>query len=108
MSLSKFKKAEFFTRILKENPGYSDIREVADNNFICIVPYMFTHAIIKGRIGNTHSFDDRWCYSTYEKAKAAIEAWDGSTGEPEGWHRHPLTGRRRIYDEESFSEHVNM
>ncbi len=53
----------------------------------------FTHAILVGRIGNSVTYDDRWCYSTRAAAEEALEAWDGR-GEPTGWHRHPATGRR--------------
>lgn len=39
-------------------------------------------------------YSDRYCYATEEGAIKAIEEWDG-TGDPEGWHRHPKSGRRR-------------
>jgi len=42
-------------------------------------------------------YDDRWCYHSKEAALAAIAGWDRNypTTEPQGWHRHPTTGRRR-------------
>jgi hypothetical protein len=44
-------------------------------------------------------YEDRWCYSSYEKAKAALDAWSGEDGtEPAGFHRHPDSGRRRDPD----------
>lgn len=39
-------------------------------------------------------YEDRYCFATYELAKAALDNWDG-TGDPQGWHRHPKSGRRR-------------
>ncbi len=39
-------------------------------------------------------YAERYCYGTRVHAEQALEAWDGS-GDPEGWHRHPETGRRR-------------
>jgi len=45
-------------------------------------------------MGNEMGYEDRWCYHTKEAATAAFEAWNGE-GEPDGWHRHPGTGRRR-------------
>lgn len=39
-------------------------------------------------------------------AVAALIEWDG-TGEPEGWIRHPMTGRRRPGGDAS-KEYVNM
>ncbi len=65
-----------------------------------IMPLLFTHAIILGRIGDMNSYMDRWCYHSLDKARKAHNAWNG-TGEPEGWHRHPTTGRRREIDEET-------
>lgn len=58
---------------------------------VAIAPLMFTHAIISGV--NRFGYEGRWCYKNYAKAKAALDAWDG-TGDPLGWHRHPGTGRR--------------
>lgn len=56
-----------------------------------IMPLMFTHAIISEI--NRYGYGNRWCYSSYAKAKAAFDAWDG-TADPLGWHRHPGSGRR--------------
>jgi len=41
-------------------------------------------------------FDDVWCYQAPQADLAwrAALGWDGE-GEPEGWYRHPETGRRR-------------
>jgi hypothetical protein len=39
-------------------------------------------------------YRERYCYATREGAEAALDTWDGR-GDPEGWHRHPETGRRR-------------
>jgi hypothetical protein len=83
-----------FLHWLESEAHYSDARDLGDGRYAAIMPLMFTHAIIVGRIGNKSTYEDRWCYHGYEKAAAALEAWDG-TGEPEGWHRHPNTGRRR-------------
>lgn len=84
--------AEFFT-FLHEN-GLRDLRRLNGNRWAGTLRFMFTHAIIVGRIGNTTGHDDRWCYSLMVDARAALAAWDGE-GEPEGWHRHPGSGRRR-------------
>lgn len=56
-----------------------------------IMPLAFTAAIVADLC--EWGYGDRWCYKTYDAAKAALDAWDG-TGEPKGWHRHPATGRR--------------
>jgi hypothetical protein len=59
-----------------------------------ILPLLFTHAIVYGTLGDMTGMDDRWCYESLGGAIEAFFNWDG-TGEPEGWHRHPVTGRRR-------------
>ncbi|MFP4895671.1 hypothetical protein [Paraburkholderia sp. EG304] len=37
---------------------------------------------------------DAFYFHSLEAARTAIDAWDG-TGEPQGWFRHPQSGRRR-------------
>jgi hypothetical protein len=100
--------ANFFT-YLTEKCGYIDVRQLDDTQYSAIMPLLFTHAIIVGRIGDYSGYEDRWCYGGLSKAQAAHNAWDG-TGEPEGWHRHPATGRRREIDEETsllLGEYIN-
>lgn len=47
-------------------------------------------------IGDYAGYADRWCYPTREAVFKALAAWDaGKGGEPEGWHKHPDTGRLR-------------
>jgi hypothetical protein len=47
-------------------------------------------------LGGFNFYSDRWCYHLPSAAFAAAEAWDPETqDEPEGWHRHPQSGRRR-------------
>lgn len=89
-----------FLQWLKEDCGYRDLRPLPGGRYTAIWPLMFTHAIIVGSIGCYVGYDDRWCYESYDQAKAALESWDG-TGEPAGWHRHPTSGRRRVEGEPS-------
>ena len=86
--------AACFLTWLKQECGYKNPRPLDSGRWAAIWPLMFTHAIITGKIGNTTDVDDRWCYPDYPAAQAALDAWDG-TGEPQGWTRHPATGRRR-------------
>lgn len=48
---------------------------------------------------------DAWCYDSVPAAIAAVEEWDGE-GEPQGWFRHPDSGRRRP-DGDAEREYVN-
>ena len=84
-----------FMQWLKDGCGYLHPRPLPDRSrYAAIRPLLYTFAIITGKIGDRFSADDRWCYESYEKAKAAFDAWTGY-GEPTGWHRHPSSGRRR-------------
>ena len=86
---------------LRYTAGFKEPRLLPNGKWVGIYPMMFTHAICIGTIGITSHYDDRLCYSTLEKAKAALAAWDG-TGEPKGWHRHPASGRRVSEDGEEY------
>lgn len=96
--MTKETEAEYLTWLVREC-GYRDVRSLGNGRFAAISPLMFTHAIIVGKIGDRYAYDDRWCYHDHASALAALNAWDG-TGEPEGWHRHPASGRRRNGGEE--------
>jgi hypothetical protein len=77
--------------------GYTHIVPVNDRRYACVVPFLYTHAIIIGRWTDRGGYDDRWCYESHEHAKAALVNWSLTAfeGEPQGWHRHPVSGRRR-------------
>ena len=85
--------------------GYREIRAIGDGLYACLVPLLFTCAIVTGRIGDLSGYEDRWCFHSYAVAKAALDAWNGE-GEPQGWHRHPQTGRRRP-DGDPEQEYIN-
>lgn len=71
------------------------IRHLPDGRVITVQPLIYTAFISIGgelRFG----YSDRWCYHDVSQAIAAADAWDPlETPEPEGWHRHPTSGRRR-------------
>lgn len=71
-----------------------EVGTAPDGRRIAIIPLMYTAAVVIGRPHQLTWYDDRWCYHTVTDALTAARAWDG-TGEPDGWHRHPDTGRRR-------------
>lgn len=75
--------------------GYAFPKDLGDR-IAALMPLIFTTAIITLRKDESsrHSYEDRWCYHTPGAAIIALANWDG-TGEPEGWHRHPASGRRR-------------
>lgn len=87
----------FLTWLVTDN-GYRDIKPIPRGRYAAIRPLAFTHALIVGRIGDLDGYDEGWCYGSYRAAKDALDAWDG-LGEPQGWHRHPTSGRRQAADD---------
>lgn len=72
---------------------YTDIQEKSDAGIVAIYEFLWSFAILSGV--SRDGYEDRWCYPTYEAARTALDRWDGADNtEPEGWHRHPNTGRR--------------
>jgi hypothetical protein len=83
----------FLARLEAEN-GYSNGKLIrGGTQYATIAPKMYTHAIITGRVGDMFGYGDCWCYPSRAAACRALADWDGE-GEPEGWIRHPDTGRR--------------
>ena len=74
-----------------------DVALLPDGRWVALRDFLFTVAIVVGQVGDKTEVSDRWCYHSYREARDALEMWDG-TGEPEGWHRHPFSGRRRAED----------
>jgi len=70
---------------------------MGNGRYCCIAPFAFTHAIITGRMGDNWGYADRWCFENIGLALTALFDWAGKDfeGEPQGWHRHPDSGRRR-------------
>lgn len=75
--------------------GYQHYTAFPGGQDACLQRLAFTVAILANL--TECGYGDRWCYQTYEKARDALDQWArrGGEGEPEGWHRHPATGRRR-------------
>lgn len=82
-----------FLKWLLDEAGIKDVKKIGENHWAGTKDFMFTHAVIVGRIGDIYGFDNRWCYKNHRDAKRALDGWSGH-GEPDGWHRHPASGRR--------------
>jgi len=64
---------------------------------LCVYPLFFGAARLTfgGRDPDCDvGYDDCWDYPSLTAAIKAMERWDGQ-GEPDGWTRHPTSGRRR-------------
>ncbi len=73
-------------------------RVLPDGRGLCLMPMI--HGGVRLGIGRgVVEFDDVWCYPKDQAGcldagwRAAL-GWNGE-GEPEGWYRHPQSGRRR-------------
>lgn len=77
-----------------------------DGHGIAVMPLLYTAAVIVTRAGSM-TYEDRWCYTDVPAALRAAQAWRGDwpATEPDGWHRHPSTGRRRHHGDPA-SEHI--
>lgn len=76
--------------------GYRNLEVMPDGRYACLMPLLFTHAIIIGDVDGVGP-DDRWCYSSLNAAIVWLLEWKKRDfeGEPSGWSRHPVSGRRR-------------
>lgn len=72
--------------------AYTRLRRLPDGRWIG-VHRLLMHWTIHVDL-HEYGYEDRYCFATQELADKAFDEWDG-TGDPEGWHRHPKTGRRR-------------
>lgn len=78
--------------------GYppDSVRILPDGRIAWVHRLLFTAAILVS-YPKAACYHDRWCYETRDAAAAALKAWNPSKeNEPFGWHRHPLSGRRRL------------
>ncbi len=74
------------------------VKVLADGDYLLVKRLLFHWTMIRGQLTDTTGYDDRWCYETYDGAKAALDAFPVDPApnyEPSGWHRHPKTHRRR-------------
>ncbi len=86
--------------------GYESEVQLSDGRCVWLQRKMFTWAIVIGQ-ANAACYDEHWCYETQEAAERALSAWNPfDTPEPEGWIRHPRTGRRRPGGDAS-KEYIN-
>jgi len=95
------------SRIVSAN-GYTHARELPDGRVACVLRLIYTAAIIilDSDPGQAlYGYEDRWCYHTPDAAAQALAEWNGE-GEPQGWHRHPSSGRRREAGDPA-TEYVN-
>jgi hypothetical protein len=68
-----------------------------DKYWVGLKQFMYTTAIVRGAWYDEYGYEDRWCFKHGEHAFVALVTWAAEEfkDEPQGWHRHPISGRRR-------------
>lgn len=71
---------------------YEHLRMLPDGRIIAIRRLLMHWTLLVGL--DEFGYAENYCFATRDLVESAYKNWDG-TGEPEGWHRHPKSGRRR-------------
>jgi len=78
-----------------ERPEALYWRAIDDDYEITVYRMGLNTRVCMGERGTFGAILDAWCYLDPRRAMEAAAAWSG-TGDPiDGWHRNPITGRRR-------------
>lgn len=72
--------------------GYTLMKQLPDGR-VCGVHRLMYHWTMHVNIDDI-GWNDKYCFATRELAEKALLEWTGE-GDPTGWHRHLMTGRRR-------------
>jgi hypothetical protein len=94
-------------QLIADSNEYTHYTVLPNGRDACICKFAFTYAILADI--TEWGYGDRWCYETRGKAIHGLGEWmqrDGE-GEPEGWHRHVDSGRRRP-DGDASKEYINF
>jgi hypothetical protein len=90
------------------NPGAILFREVGDGRGIWVYPMIYTFSLAIGPLGSP-CYDNYWCYRDLLSVMKAYSEWDVTEEpEPQGWVRHPKTGRRRFPSGDPATEEVRL
>lgn len=74
------------------------VRDLEDGTWVCAKPLLFHWTVIRGYWDDPIGYFNRWCFQDEAGAKAALLSFPPACAldwDPEGWHRHPPSGRRR-------------
>ena len=83
-------------------------RELGDGRSLWVYRMNYTFKLAIG-VTDAGGFDNSWCYKDLLTATLAFHAWRPfETPEPEGWVRHPHTGRRRFPDGDPATEEIRL
>lgn len=86
--------------------GAAAFRDLGDGRGLWVYPQLYTFKLVIGKLGSL-SYDDGWCYPDLQSVVTAFDSWNPlEVAEPEGWVRHPPTGRRRFPDGDPATEEI--
>lgn len=75
--------------------GYSNWRELPDGSILAVGPMLFGNGRLFVDI-NSYGYEDCYCYDSLEGAEKSMMEFNPEVDdEPQGWKRHPTSGRRR-------------
>lgn len=98
----------YLTEIGEPDTDLGLIRDIGNDEWVMASRLLFHWTLKRGSFFDTIGYSDRWCYETEELAMEALHAFPVNPSpdyEPDGWHRHPATGRRRT-DRTSATEYI--
>lgn len=72
------------------------VREIDDGWVISVLRMAFSDRVCLGRIEDTSTYDEGWCYPDRSMALRAAQAWNGEGDPPDGWIKQVPTGRCRV------------
>lgn len=77
-------------------PEYVTKRDLGDGRSIWLVPQLFGNVLICIGPNDQELYSDQWQYQNISAAIVAFVSWlPDKQAEPDGWYRHPTSGRRR-------------
>lgn len=84
-----------FTNEEMNEMGYSHWRLLDDGNLLAVSEMLFSNGRLFVGV-NRYGYEDCYCYDNVEKAIESMNNFDPAHDiEPDGWKRHPYSGRRR-------------
>lgn len=96
-----------YTDTQMQDMGYTQWRELPDGTILAVGPM----ALGNGRLFvdiNSYGYEDCYCYDSLELATQSMIDYDPEKDvEPQGWKRHPFSGRRREGGDET-REYVRL
>ena len=85
---------QFSEKQMKEM-GYTSWRELPDGSIMAVGLMAFNNGRLFADV-NSYGYEDCYCYDSLELAEQSMQDFiPDSDSEPQGWKRHPLSGRRR-------------